>query len=90
MTLWKRLLILGLSAAAMSTAQVNRATLTGIVTDPSGAVVPSAKIVAVHVETGTSSSTTTTSAGAYTLPALQIGTYKVEYRGIGIQAIGEG
>jgi hypothetical protein len=85
MSLWKRLLILGLSAAAISTAQVNRATLTGIVTDPSGAVVPSAKIVAVHVETGTSSSTNTTTAGTYTLPALQIGTYRVEYEAAGFK-----
>ena len=85
MSLWKRLLTLGLSAAALSTAQVNRATLTGIVTDPSGAVVPSAKIVAVHVETRTSSSTTTTSAGTYTLPALQIGTYRVEYESAGFK-----
>jgi hypothetical protein len=54
---WKRLLVFCLSAAAMCSAQINRATLTGIVTDPTGAVVPSVKIAAVHVETGTSSST---------------------------------
>ncbi len=81
----KRLLFVGFCAATISPAQVNRATLTGLVTDPSGAVVPSAKIVAVHVETGTSSSTTTTTAGAYTLPALQIGTYRVEYDAAGFK-----
>jgi len=59
-------------------AQVNRTTLTDSVTDRSGAAVPSAKIVAAHVETGTSTCTSTSSAGAYTLPALQIGTYRVE------------
>ena len=81
----KRLLILCLCAAAICVAQVNRATLTGIVTDPSGAVVPSVKVVAVHVDTGTSVSTSTTSAGVYTLPALQIGNYKVEYEAAGFK-----
>ena len=85
MWLWKRLLIVSLGAAAICSAQVNRATLTGIVTDPSGAVVPSVKVVATHVETGTSVATNTTSAGAYTIPALQIGNYKVEYEAAGFK-----
>ncbi len=82
---WKRLLILSLGLTAICSAQVNRATITGIVTDPSGAVVPSVKVVATHVETGTSSNTSTTTAGAYTLAALQIGTYRVEYEGAGFK-----
>ncbi len=85
MSACKRLLFLGLGVAALCVAQVNRATLTGIVTDPSGAVVPSVKVVAIHVDTGTSVSTVTTSAGVYTLPALQIGNYKVEYEAAGFK-----
>ncbi|MGE5489043.1 MAG: carboxypeptidase regulatory-like domain-containing protein [bacterium] len=80
-----RLVVLSVCAAALCLAQINRATLTGIVTDPSEAVVPGVRVVATHVETGVSSSTTTTSAGAYTLPALQIGTYRVEYEGQGFK-----
>jgi hypothetical protein len=77
--------LLALSVAALCTAQVNRATLTGLVTDPTGAVVPGVKVIATHIETGTSSSTTSTSAGAYTIPALQIGAYKVEYEATGFK-----
>jgi hypothetical protein len=30
-------------------AQVNRGTLTGVITDPSGAVVPGVRVTAIHV-----------------------------------------
>src|SRR5512138_2218245 len=82
---WKRLLVVSLGAAAICSAQVNRATLTGTLTDPSGAVVPGVKVVAVHVETGTSVSGATTGAGIYTIPALQIGNYRVEYEAQGFK-----
>lgn len=52
-------------------------TITGIVTDPSGAVVPGAKITATRVETGISQSTVTSSGGTYTIPRLTVGTYTV-------------
>jgi hypothetical protein len=47
--------------------------------------VPGAKVTAVHVETGTSSASAATNAGAYTLPALQIGAYRVEYEAPGFK-----
>jgi len=50
-------------------------TLNGTVLDPSGAVVPGAAVVAVNVDNQEESKTTTTSAGAYTLPYLPQGTY---------------
>src|ERR1700683_4997332 len=50
-------------------------TLNGTVLDSSGAVVPGAAVVAVNVDNQEESKTTTTSAGAYTLPYLQQGTY---------------
>ena len=66
-------------------AQVNRATITGIVSDPSGAVAVGVKVTATHVETGTKSSTDTTGAGAFTLPALQIGNYRIEFEAAGFK-----
>lgn len=78
-------LLISFGAAAISVAQVNRATITGIVTDPAGALVPTVKVTAIHVETGTSMSTIATEAGAYTIPALQIGTYRVEYEAPGFR-----
>jgi outer membrane receptor protein involved in Fe transport len=52
-------------------------TLRGTVTDTQGAVVPNAKVTATNTSTGVSASTTTTSAGTYSIPNLLIGTYTV-------------
>ena len=51
--------------------------ITGTVTDPTGAVIPNVKITATRVETGVAQSTVTTGAGTYTLPRLIVGTYNV-------------
>ena len=66
------------AAAAVSSgfAQLDRGVITGVVTDPSGAAVPDARIIAVHVSTNVSTSTASTASGNYTLPALPIGTYR--------------
>src|SRR5438046_3926679 len=52
-------------------------TLNGTILDPTGAVVPGAAVVAVNNATGVESRTTSTSAGAYTLPYLPSGTYTI-------------
>ena len=52
-------------------------TLNGTILDPSGAVVPGAAIVATNNDNQEESKTTSTSAGAYTLPYLQQGTYTI-------------
>jgi hypothetical protein len=51
--------------------------ITGTVTDPTGAVIPGAKVTATRVETGVAQYTVTTSVGTYTIPSLVVGTYKV-------------
>ncbi len=51
--------------------------ITGIVTDSSGAIIPGAKVTATRVETGVAQSTVTTGAGSYTIPSLVVGTYNV-------------
>ena len=55
----------GLVALFASTlpAQLNRAVLTGVVTDPSGAAVVNARIMAVNKATNTQFATTTTDTG---------------------------
>src|SRR5215472_3818453 len=52
-------------------------TLNGTVSDPAGAVVPGAAIVATNNSTGLESKTTSTSSGGYTLPYLPSGTYTI-------------
>src|ERR1700676_5074000 len=51
--------------------------IVGTVTDPSGAVIPSAKVIATRVGRGVSQSTVTSTAGTYTISNLVVGTYNV-------------
>jgi len=64
-------------------AQVNTGTLSGIVTDPSGAVVAGADVTVKSAETGYIRTTKSLGAGDYTLPELPIGNYTLTaaYRG---------
>lgn len=52
-------------------------TITGTVSDPSGAVIAGAKVTATRGETGVAQSTVTTGSGSYTIPSLMVGTYNV-------------
>ena len=54
------------------------ATLSGIVTDPTGAAVPHAQVVVHSLATGLDRTVTTDGAGAYVVPALQPGDYKLQ------------
>ena len=60
--------------------------IVGVVTDPSGAVVPGVKVTATRVETGISQSTITSSAGTYTIPSLLVGTYTVTAEASGFKS----
>ncbi len=51
--------------------------LNGTVLDPTGAIVPGAAVIATNVDTHEESKTTTTAAGAYSIPYLPQGTYTV-------------
>jgi len=63
--------------AAFAYGQTGRATLTGVVTDPTGAVVANVPVKAVHVDTGTTMIGTTTETGNYTIGQMPIGAYEV-------------
>jgi hypothetical protein len=52
--------------------------LNGTILDAQGAVVPGATVVATNQATNVETKTTTTSAGAYTLPYLPAGTYTIK------------
>lgn len=51
--------------------------VTGMVTDPSGAEVAAAKVTAININTGVETPTTTNAEGVYVLRFLQIGRYKL-------------
>src|ERR1700744_4848843 len=86
-----RLQIMGACAFALffatlgSYAQEFRATLTGQVTDPSGAVVGSATVTAVNVDSGTSYKGPTSSKGVYSIPYVLPGTYTVSVEANGFK-----
>src|SRR6266566_2264901 len=58
-------------------AQVQNGQFTGIVTDPSGAAIPNAKVTVTNMGTNLSVTTTTNQSGLYTARELPIGTYKI-------------
>lgn len=70
-------LALAISFVGQASAQVAGATLSGTVTDPSGAVVPNAQVAARNTATGVSRVGTTDSAGLYSIPNLLPGNYEV-------------
>ena len=57
---------------------VNNAQIHGVVQDPSGAVVPGAKITAKQADTGRLQTATSGTDGAYLLPGLPVGAYSLE------------
>src|SRR5581483_10111626 len=63
--------------ATLALAQTETGQIVGTVTDPSGAVVPNAKVNVKSVETGFSRQATTTEAGVYVVPNLRPGLYQV-------------
>ncbi len=77
--------VLLLAAAAPAFAQVDRATLTGIVRDPSNAVIPKAQVKATNLATGIESTVTTTADGTYLIVNLQPGEYLVQTEAPGFQ-----
>jgi outer membrane receptor protein involved in Fe transport len=76
---------LALAGAAPAFGQLNRGALTGIVTDPAGAAVVNAKVTALRTETNTTFATASSDTGNYTLPALEIGTYRVSVEADGFK-----
>ena len=58
-------------------AQLDTGSVLGTVFDPSGAVVPSARIVVENQGTGVAVTSTTDSQGNYLVPVLPVGTYRV-------------
>jgi len=60
--------------------------ITGVVTDPQGAILPGATVTAVNTGTGLKRTTTAGSNGFYALPDLPIGTYSVTITLTGFEA----
>ena len=78
------LLVLVCALATCSLAQ-STASLTGVVTDATGATVPNAKLTLINEATGVSTSSQTDSTGTYLFPSLPTGSYRMEVTAAGFQ-----
>src|ERR1700735_4933523 len=79
------LLLLFLGSGSIAWAQRDLATVTGTVSDPSGAVVGGAQVTITDVSTGLSYTVATDAAGVFVRPALKPGTYNLEVRARGFK-----
>jgi hypothetical protein len=70
-----RAFVLMLAAGAALWGQLGRGTLTGTVSDNTGAVVPNASVAILNTATGTKGTGITTGSGNFTFPALVPGAY---------------
>ena len=70
-------LLLSLCLAQFAPAQTTTATLSGIVRDSQGAVIPGAAITVVQIDTGQTRQATTGHTGDYTISNLPIGNYRI-------------
>jgi hypothetical protein len=76
---------LSLFAAELLQAQVGAGSIQGTVSDPSGAIVPNARITAEHVETANAFHTVSNSAGFFIFPSAQPGKYRVTVESPGLE-----
>src|SRR6266508_6062048 len=67
-------------------AQSNTGSITGVVTDPNGAVVPNATVNVTNQGTNEKRTVQTDSEGRYEIPSLPTGVYTVEASGSGFAA----
>src|SRR5437879_12367331 len=84
---WLLLVIGGvvLSSGPPALGQAVTGSITGYVTDPSGAAIPDANVTATAVQTGVGTSRTTDAAGLYLINNLLPGTYTTAAQGKGVK-----
>jgi hypothetical protein len=80
-------LVLGLAFSSLVFAQRDLGTIAGIVSDPTGAAIPNAKVTITELATNLSYTVTTGPTGEYVRPALKPGTYKVEAQAAGFRRV---
>jgi len=76
-----------LVAAPDAGAQAGRGSISGLISDPTGAIVPGAKVTALNHATGIAQSTVSTAAGLYSFVSLNPGTYEVTASREGFESV---
>jgi len=80
------LLLVLLLAGSLVQAQTTNATVTGTITDASGAVMPGVKVKVTNTDTGEVRSGTTSTAGYFSIPALPPGPYTLDASSTGFDS----
>ncbi|SEF65108.1 Carboxypeptidase regulatory-like domain-containing protein [Bryocella elongata] len=83
----KLIFLLLFSCVMSSSAQTDRATVTGTIEDSMGARVPGASVVVSAADTAIAHQTATSGAGVYTISALRVGNYTAEITAKGFEPI---
>jgi len=73
-------------AVGVASASIN-GSISGVVTDPSGAVVSGAKVVATNTDTGVKTNLTTDSKGFYNFASLPVGNYELQVTQTGFRTL---
>lgn len=78
-------LFMAITALPVSAQNTNTGEIKGIVTDPSGAVVPNVAVTATDIQTGVKTRTTTNGSGLYDIPSLLPGSYTIRFSAPGFK-----
>ena len=78
-------ILLGGASSGIAQQSIDYGSISGRVTDPSGAVVPGASVDARHTETNLTNTTVTGPDGRFRFPYLRIGAYEITVRQQGFQ-----
>lgn len=81
--LFTALLLLFILGTGLASAQSDRGTIRGTVTDPSDAVIPNARVVLTGVENGESREVTTGGEGIFVFPEIKAGLYRLAIEATG-------
>src|SRR5258708_920677 len=73
----RRFVLINFLLFASLSGQTSTSGISGIVSDPSGAVVPGAKVTVANDDTGVAQHQLTTQSGVYSFPGLPVGSYTV-------------
>ncbi len=72
-------------AAPLGAQNTNTGEIKGIVTDPTGAVVPGVAVTLTNVQTGVQTKAATNGSGLYDVPSLLPGTYNISFKAAGFK-----
>ncbi|MCP5118792.1 MAG: carboxypeptidase regulatory-like domain-containing protein, partial [bacterium] len=83
--LW--IVFIAIFTVGLASAQMDRGSFTGTVTDSSAAVIPGVDVVIESTGTGATYRTQTTATGQYTMPNLPVGTYDLSFESQGFNKL---